>query len=142
MKNSSRGTEFVAGDGGGSENADGTTTIRRRRRPHGHISKKSKKSTLAIFFKHLKLIRNQKKLLKETVESQAEVITKLKSNIEELKHTLDQQTATITSQNTRLEAAENHVISIYTRDMAAILARRGSRSGSNQTSPNQTSAFM
>ncbi|KAM7272030.1 hypothetical protein ACFE04_031244 [Oxalis oulophora] len=118
MKNSSEGTEFVAGAGSG---IDGLirNDHRRRRLCHRH---------------HLKLIRNQKKLL--------DVITELKSRIEELQHTLAQQTVTIATQNTRLEAAENDVMSIYTRDMTAILARGGTRSGSNQTSPDQTSAFM
>ncbi|KAM7271917.1 hypothetical protein ACFE04_031131 [Oxalis oulophora] len=90
-----------------------------------------------------KIIKKNNKSLKKTVKSQHQVITELTSICEELKQFVAQQSVTFADQNTRVVAVENHVMNINAREMMAILARRGgSRSGSNQSDPNQTSAFM
>ncbi|KAM7272078.1 hypothetical protein ACFE04_031292 [Oxalis oulophora] len=75
------------------------------------------------------------------------VITELRSLCEELKQLVAQQSVTFADQNTRVEVVENHLMNIHSREMMAILTRRrgsrsGSGSGSNQSGPNQTSAFM
>ncbi|KAM7271431.1 hypothetical protein ACFE04_030645 [Oxalis oulophora] len=98
---------------------------------------------LKLLTSDYKIMKKKNNSLKKTVKSQHQVITELTSICEELKQFVAQQSLTFADQNTLVMAVENHVMNIYSREMMTILARRGgSRSGSNQSDPDQTAAFM
>ncbi|KAM7271592.1 hypothetical protein ACFE04_030806 [Oxalis oulophora] len=100
-------------------------------------------SSCGVLTNDYKNMKKENKSLKKNIKSQHQVITKLNSLFEELKQSVAHQSITYIDQNNRVEGVENHVMNIYSREMMNILARRGgSRSGSNQNDPNQTSAFI